>query len=122
MRYEVCFLDLQLIENASNIERLVRFRVARIGVRREAHASEIERDHGVVFDQRGAERRPHIAGVAKAVQHDDRWTLSSDSDVKGCSVCRYLLRVKTGQEIGSGQSRRERVDEACAEDEPKRQK
>jgi hypothetical protein len=35
----------------------------------------------VVLDQRVCERRPHVAGVAEAVQHHDRGPLAADAHI-----------------------------------------
>ena len=81
MRDESRLLDFQLIENARDVDTLVLLRVAGVRMRRKAHAAQIGDHDGVIPDEHGGERRPHVSGVAEAVQHKDRRAVSSDADI-----------------------------------------
>jgi hypothetical protein len=40
----------------------------------------------VVFDECARQKPPHVARRAEAVQHDDRWTMTADPHMDGCTV------------------------------------
>ena len=50
-------------------------------MRREAHAAQVGDDDGVILDQPRGERRPHVAGVAEAVEQQDGRPMAADADV-----------------------------------------
>ena len=51
--------------------RLVLLVEAAGGIARQAHAAQVRHDHRVVARQVGRQRRPHVAGLAIAVQQHD---------------------------------------------------
>ncbi len=69
VRDEIGLVDLQTVEHAGNVDRLVLLRVAGVGMRGEPHAAQIRHDHGVVGHQLPRNRRPHVAAIAETVKH-----------------------------------------------------
>jgi hypothetical protein len=65
-------------------------------MRRQAHTEQVGDDDGVVFHQNLSERNPHVAGVAKPVQQQDRRAMTTDPDVLSAAANRHLLAVKSG--------------------------
>ncbi len=96
MRDEIHLPDLQRIEHTRNVDPLRFLVVARLGARGEAHAAQIGDDHGMARGQLRGERRPHVAGIGKAVQHDDGRTRTANADVDLGAARIYLLGVKPG--------------------------
>ena len=91
---EVGFLDFQMVENARNVDGLIFLRVARVGMRGKPHAAQIRHDHGMIFHQLRRNRRPHVAGITKAVQQDHGGALSTDAYIKTRAVGLDQLRLK----------------------------
>ena len=91
VRDEIGLLDLQMIEHAGDVERLVLLRVARVRMRRKPHAAKIRRDDRVILHEHRGERRPHVAGIAEAVQQEDGRTLAADAHVQRRAVGRDLF-------------------------------
>ena len=98
MRHQISLLDFQSIENARDIDGLILFGVARVGMRRKAHAAQIGNDDRMISYQEGGERRPHVAGIPETVQQEDRRTLSTNANVEGRAVGGDLARVNTLRE------------------------
>jgi hypothetical protein len=53
----------------------------------------------VVFDERVREVAPHVARCAEAVQHDDRWTMTADPHMDGCTVGFDRPRLHHSREV-----------------------
>jgi len=68
-----------------------------VGMRRETHAAQIRDDDGVILCHCLGERRHHVAGIAKAVQHHDRRALTPDADVDCRTIGFDLLGAKAGR-------------------------
>ena len=102
VRHEIGFPDSEMVHDARDVERLVLFRVAGVGMGREAHAAQVGRDDGVILREHGGGRRPHVARVGEAVQHDDGWAASPDADMQCRAVRRYVFGAKVGREGHDG--------------------
>jgi hypothetical protein len=81
MRDESGCFDLQRVHQLRDVVSLRFLFVSALRMRREPHASQIGDYHSMVLDQDRCHRRPHIAGIAKAVQHDHRWPLAPDANM-----------------------------------------
>jgi len=46
---------------------------------RQPHTTQIRDDHGVVFDEHGRQRRPHVARIGETVQQHDSRPFSADA-------------------------------------------
>ncbi len=82
VRHQLGALDVELVENSGDIGRLVPFVVPALRMRREAHAAQVGNDDGMIPNEIARQRRPHVAGVAEAVQHDDCRPLAANPNVQ----------------------------------------
>ena len=101
---EVGPVDRERIEDARDVPPLGLLVVAALGPGREAHAAQVGCDHGVIWGELGCERRPHVAGLAIAVQQQDRRPLAADAHVEGRAVGRDLLGPEA-RRVGFNQGR-----------------
>ena len=76
-------VDLQRIEHAGDVAGLGLLVEAAGGLGGEAHAAQVRHDHGVVARQVGRQRRPHVAGLAIAVQQDYRRPGAAEAHMNG---------------------------------------
>ena len=89
--------DLQSIEHACNVMRLRFLVVTAFGAGRQPYAAQIGCDDGVVAGEFRRQRPPHIAGLSIAMEQDDRWPLTTDTDMEGCAVCLDFLGAKVSR-------------------------
>ena len=59
--------DLQRVHHLRDVARLRLLLVSALWMGREADASQVGNDHLVLADERRRDRRPHVAGVAEAM-------------------------------------------------------
>src|SRR4029077_21248102 len=78
---EVGLVDLQCVEHAGNIFGLRLLVVSAWRPRGEAHSTKVRNDDGVIADQLGGERCPHVASLAVAMQQYDCGAFAADADV-----------------------------------------
>ena len=75
-------------------------------MRREAHPAQIRDDYRVVLGQPRGQRRPHVAGVAEAVEQDHRRPRAADANVNRDVPDRNVLNAKARREwlnsVGNG--------------------
>ena len=86
MRHQFGRTHTQGVQDAHHVRRLILLVVAAIRLRREAQPTQVGRDNHVVFDECARQMTPHVARCAEAVQHDDRWTMTADPHMDGCTV------------------------------------
>ena len=87
-------LDLERIENACNVAAL-RFLVVAAGrLGGEPHAAQVGNDHRVIARQVFGKRHPHVAGLAIAVQQNDRGSRAADAHIELSAVRRDLPRAE----------------------------
>ena len=86
MRDEIGFLDVEPVHLAGDVLRLRFFVVTGVRIRRQTHAAQVGNDDCVVLRERRCQWRPHVAGIAEAVQHHYRGAFSSYSDVDDRSI------------------------------------
>ena len=117
---QVGLARLQRVQDARDVLGLILLVVAAGGLRREAHAAKVGHDHRVIRDKLGGQRRPHVAGLAEAVQQHDCRAIAADPHVKRRAVGGDLLGVKGGRERhdwgGRLATAREETDEPGRED------
>ena len=113
MTDESGLVDVQLVHHLRDIARLRLLVVAALGVRRQAHTAEIGNDHGVVVDEHGCNRRPHVAGIAEPVQHHDRRTFAADPDVDRRTIRRDVLGAKAAWKGLNFSGSRKRRSQHC---------
>ena len=99
VRDEVGFLDLQRVHHGGDVASLRLLVVAAFGMRRETHAAEIGNDHRMIASERRRDRRPHVAGVAKAVQKDDGGPVAAGAEVDRRAVRRDVLQAKVCRKL-----------------------
>jgi hypothetical protein len=92
--------EFQCVEHAGDVVALRLLVVAAGGPGREAHPAEVGHDDRVVRRQLRGERRPHVAGLAVAMEQHDRGTAAADPHVEGRSV---------GRDLPDAEARRERL-------------
>jgi len=95
---EVRLVDFQPVEKARHVLALRFLVVAALGMGRQAHAAQIGHDERPAGDEGGSQRRPHVAGVAEAVQHDDGRSLAAHSGVDHRTAGFDLLDAHAGWE------------------------
>ena len=104
---EIGLLDFQMVHYSRDVGRLVYLCVARVGMCRETHAAQVGNDHGVILRQHRGDRSPHIAGIAKAVKHDDGRPMATDAhiqrrairgDVRGVERSRKRCDARLGRQ------------------------
>ena len=88
------FLEPKLIQNADEVSSLRDLFVTALGMGRQAHASQVGNDDGVVFNERIGERHPHIAGVAEAMKKQDGRSFAAEANVLRAVRHRHLLCSK----------------------------
>ena len=88
---EVGALDSELVEHAGDVAGLGLLVEAARRLRRQAEAAQVGNDDRVVAHQIGRHRRPHVAGLAIAVQQHDRRPLAADANVDGRAVGAQFL-------------------------------
>src|SRR6185437_9785399 len=93
--------DREAVQHARQLLRLRLFRVAVSGMGRQTHAAQVRRHHGVIPHQPHRQRLPHVAGIAEAVQHQDRGALAADAHVD--------RRIR-GLDVGNREARGKRLD------------
>jgi hypothetical protein len=91
-------VDPEPVEDARHVVALRFLVVAALGMGRQAHAAQVGHDDRASVDQRRCKRRPHVVGVAEAVQHDDRRALAADPRMDGGAVGFDLLDTHAGRE------------------------
>ena len=101
VRHQIGVLDFQGIHYAGDIHRLVLLGVPGVRMRREAHAAKVRNDDRVGSRQHCRSRRPHVAGIAEAVQHNDRGTTATDA---------HMDRRAVGLDLLGPEARRKRLD------------
>ena len=74
------------VQDAHHVRLLILLVVAAIRPRREAQPTQVGRDNHVVFDECARQMPPHVARCAEAMQHNDRWTVTADPHMDGCTV------------------------------------
>ena len=104
VRHEIGLRNVELVENCGDIGRLVPFVVAARRTRREAHAAQVGNDDGVIANELRRQRRPHVAGVAETMQHDDCRPLPADPDMQRRIAGRHLHLVKRRREWHNGRA------------------
>ena len=62
------FLESKLIQNCGEVPSLRDLFVTAFGMGRQAHASQVGNDYGVIFNEGFRERHPHVASVAEAME------------------------------------------------------
>ncbi len=82
VRYQVGLPDLQRIHHARDIHGLVLLGVACIRMRGEAHTAQVRHHYRMILREHCGCWRPHVARIAKSVQHDDRGPLTADSHMQ----------------------------------------
>ena len=110
VRHEIGLLDVELVHHHGDVDAL-RFLVVAAGrLGRETHPAQVGNDDSVVLVKRLGERRPHVAGVGKAVQEHDRRSVAADADMQRGAVHRDALDLEIRRKRhDGGKSRR------CAE-------
>ena len=78
--------NVQRVEHTSDVFGLVLFGEAVGSGCRQAHAPQVRRDDRVIAHQFRGERRPHVAGIAVAVQQHDRRARAADPDMNRRAV------------------------------------
>ena len=111
---EIGLFDLERVQHPGDIARLGFLVVSARRTRREADAAQVRDDDDVPGCQFGRERRPHVAGLAIAVEQQDGRPLAPDAHMKGRAVGRDLLRAEAGRERRHLRSGGERKQD-CAE-------
>ncbi len=107
----------QRIHHADDVRRLVGLLESGFRNGRKAEAAQIGDDHRVMLRKIGGKRHPHVAGVAIAVQQNDRWPSAADSDMEGGAVGCDLLSAEAGREveaIGGAGGRAHQHRQRCA--------
>ena len=79
------------VEHARDVAGLRLLVVAAGRLGGEAHAAQVGHDHRVVAREIAGQRRPHVAGLAIAVQQHDRRAVAADADMDGRAVGRDFL-------------------------------
>src|SRR5262249_43852835 len=97
---KIDLIDLERIEHAGNVFRLGLFVITAGRPRRQSKSSEVRHDHGVIAYQLRGKRRPHVAGLAIAVQQDDRGARAADAHIDLRSI---------GEDVHSSEARRVRL-------------
>ncbi len=95
---EVRPVDPEPVEKARHVLALRFLVVAACGMGRQAHAAQIGHDDRSAGDEGGGQRRPHVAGVAETMQHDDRRSLAGYPGVDRGAVGFDLLDAHAGWE------------------------
>jgi len=103
--HDVGALDAELVEDGADVAGLRPLVVAAGGVRGQAHATQVGHDDGVVLRELGGHRRPHVAGVAEAVDQHDRGPVAADADVDRRVGVHHLRAAEVGRE-GRGRGAR----------------
>jgi len=80
---EIGLVDLERVHHPGDVGALRLLVVAALRLRRQAHAAQVGNDDGVILVKRARRRRPHVAGVAEAMQQHDRRTFAADPDMIG---------------------------------------
>ncbi len=91
---EVGSLNMQRIEQAGDIAALGFLVVATRRARRETHAAQIRHDDGVIAREIRRQRRPHIAGIGKAMEQDDRRSMTANPYMQDGLVGGNFLNAK----------------------------
>jgi hypothetical protein len=93
VRDQIRLRDLELIEDAGDVDSLVLLAIASAGMVGQARAAQVRYDDRVVLHEPGSDRRPHVAGTTEAVllhiEHSRRarrraspsWTTSAISSL-----------------------------------------
>ena len=74
--------EVVLFARSGDIARLTGLGVAGVGMSREPHAAQVGHNHHMIGHQPGRDRRPHVAGIAEAVQQDNRRPLTTDTNIE----------------------------------------
>jgi hypothetical protein len=98
VRHQFGRTHTQGVQDAHHVRRLILLVIAAIRLRREAQPTQVERDNHVVFDECARQMTPHVARCAEALQHDDRWTMTADPHMDGCTVGFDRPRLHHGRE------------------------
>ena len=96
---EVGALDLQLVEHARDVGGLRLLVEAARGLRRQPHATQVRHDDGVVAHEVDGHRRPHVAGLAVAVQKNDGGPGSAEAHMNGGAVGRDIPDVEVRRKL-----------------------
>lgn len=99
MRHQIGAFDLERVEHAGDISGLGLLVEARSRLGGQAEPAQIGHHHRVIPHQIGRHRRPHVAGLAIAVQQDDRRALPTDADMDGGAVGGDLLRLEGARKV-----------------------
>ena len=78
---EIGPVDLQRVHHLRYVARLRFLLVSALWMGREADAPQVGNDHFVLADERRRDGRPHVAGVAEAMEEDDRGPSAADADI-----------------------------------------
>jgi hypothetical protein len=70
--------------------------VAAVEMRRQPHAAQIRHDYSVVASQKGGKGGPHVAGIAKPMDHDDCRPFATHPYVDRNAVRGDILRFEAG--------------------------
>ena len=98
VRDEIGAIDLERVENARHVAGLGLLVVSRGRFGGQAEAAQVRHHDGMVAREILGHRRPHVAGLAIAVQQDDRRTLAADANMDRGAVGLDLLRLEAGRE------------------------
>src|SRR5260370_41340124 len=78
--------DFQRVEGACDVFSLRLLVVTTGWMGGQTHAAQVRYDYCVVMCQHGAERRPHVAGLAITMKQDDRRTLAAEANMNCYAV------------------------------------
>ncbi len=107
-------LDVQRVHHPGDVFGLVLFGEAIRGDSGKPHAAQVRRDHRVVAHEIGRQRRPHVAGVAIAMDQHHGRACAANADMQDGPVGRDVLSVEAGRKVeGLGQRRRCGEERQC---------
>src|ERR1700676_1404879 len=86
---------MKCVQNVCDVFGLIHLFETMVCDSRQSHTAKIRHNHGMIPCERGGKRRPHIAGVRKAMQQHHGRSSSADPDMKRRSVSADLLNAKT---------------------------
>src|SRR5258708_1925483 len=92
-----CACDMKCVQNVRDVSGLIHLLKTTFCNRRQTHTAKIRHNHRMLGGESGGKRRPHIAGVCKAMQQYYGRTGSADPDMKRCSVSPDFLNAETAR-------------------------
>jgi hypothetical protein len=95
VRDESRLFDVERVQDAGDVNRLILLRVPGVRVHRQTHAAQVRHNHGMVPDQVRREGSPHVAGIAEPMQQNDSRTLPAHAHVKARAIGLHHLGVET---------------------------